>query len=323
MPILDLPLETLKAYTGRNPRPADFDSYWNEALGELDATDPEVELSPNATLSTRQAECFDLWFTGVGGARIHAQYLRPKSLRQQPTPALLQFHGYTANAGDWVEKLSYIGEGFSVAAMDCRGQGGSSEDRNNAFGPTLQGHIVRGLEDPDPRKLLYRAIFLDTVQLARVVANFAEVDATRLVCKGGSQGGALALACAALEPRIRRCASQFPFLCDYQRVWEMDLAKDAYDGLRQFFRRRDPLHERQAEVFTRLGYIDCQHLASRIRAKTLMLTGLMDSICPPSTQFAAYNRITAPKEMLVYPDFGHEALPGSDDRIFNFLTAAE
>ena len=133
-------------------------------------------------------------------------------------------------------------------------------------GPTLRGHIIRGLEDPDPSKLLFRQVFLDTVQLARVVMAFPEVDPGRVGCWGASQGGALALACAALEPRIRRTAPVFPFLCDYQRVWEMDQAKDAYEELRLFFRAFDPRHEREAAIFTRLGYIDVQHLAPRIRA---------------------------------------------------------
>jgi len=50
-----------------------------------------------------------------------------------------------------------------------------------------------------------------------------------------------------------------------------------------------------------------------------MPVGLMDQICPPSTQFAAYNRIPGPKELLIYPDFGHENLPGAQDRIYEFL----
>jgi cephalosporin-C deacetylase len=50
-----------------------------------------------------------------------------------------------------------------------------------------------------------------------------------------------------------------------------------------------------------------------------MFTGLMDQVCPPSTQFAAYNAISAPKEMVIYPDFGHEALPEAQDRIFTSM----
>jgi cephalosporin-C deacetylase len=157
------------------------------------------------------------------------------------------------------------------------------------------------------------------VQLARVVMTFAEVDPARVGTHGGSQGGALSIACAALEPRMARCVSVFPFLSDYRRVWEMDLAKDAYAELRNFFRMFDPRHEREHEIFTRLGYIDVKNLAPRIKARVLMGLSLMDPICPPSTQFAVFNNIAAPKDAVIYPDFAHEGLPGFNDRAFDFL----
>jgi cephalosporin-C deacetylase len=146
-----------------------------------------------------------------------------------------------------------------------------------------------------------------------------EVDPTRVASSGGSQGGALALVCAALEPRIRKCVSVFPFLSDYKRVWEMDLAKDAYSDIKAYFRRFDPLHERVDEIFTKLGYIDIQHLTPRIRADVLMAITLMDNICPPSTQYAAFNKITSKKEAVIYRDFGHEGLPMFNDIGFRFL----
>jgi cephalosporin-C deacetylase len=45
----------------------------------------------------------------------------------------------------------------------------------------------------------------------------------------------------------------------------------------------------------------------------------MDTICPPSSQFAAYNKIQSPKSMEIYPDFGHENLPGFADKTFDFM----
>ena len=50
-----------------------------------------------------------------------------------------------------------------------------------------------------------------------------------------------------------------------------------------------------------------------------MFTGLMDTVCPPSTQFAAFNKITAKKDVAIYPDYAHESLPGMIDRVFEFL----
>jgi cephalosporin-C deacetylase len=318
MPLIDLPLPELLKYQGRNPCPADVDRFWDASVATMRALDAKVELRP-APFAYRGAEAFDLYFTGVGGARVHAKYLRPKT-RSGKLPALCIFHGYSGNSGDWFDKLAWVAEGYCVAVLDCRGQGGTSEDVGGVRGTTLRGHIVRGLSlDQGPEKLLFRDIFLDTAQLARVVMSLPEVDPARVGATGGSQGGALTLACAALEPAVKLAAPVFPFLCDYRRVWEMDLAKDAYDELKTFFRQFDPRHERETEIFTKLGYIDVQHLAKRIRARVLMGVGLMDTICPPSTQFAAYNRITAPKDTVIYPDYGHENLPGLADRFHQFF----
>ena len=317
MPLVDLPLERLYEYTGRNPRPADFDAYWDTALAELDAHDSQVELIPYP-LKTHHAECFDLWFTGIGGARIYAKYLRPKHATA-PHPALVEFHGYSGHSGDWSGKLGWVNQGFSIAALDCRGQGGKSEDVGGVKGNTLRGHIIRGLAD-SPEKLYYRNVYLDTALLARIVMGFDEVDASRVGALGGSQGGGLTLACASLTPGLKKAAPTFPFLCDYKRVWEMDLAKGAYDEIGQFFRHFDPRHEQEDLWWERLGYIDNQHLAPRIKAEILMPVGLMDTICPPSTQFAAYNKITSKKNLVIYPDFGHEGLPGCNDIVFDFMS---
>lgn len=75
-------------------------------------------LALNTVCQPRDVQCFDLWFTGVGGARIYAKYLRPKN--GEPHPAVLQFHAYSADSGDWTDKLHRVLEGFSVAAIDCR-----------------------------------------------------------------------------------------------------------------------------------------------------------------------------------------------------------
>ena len=317
MPLsFDMPLEELATYQGRNPRPADFDSFWDQSLAELAALDPQVELTP-AEFESAVADCFHLYFTGTGEARVHAKLLRPKA-SQGPHPAVLMFHGYAGSSGDWFSKLGYVAQGFTVAALDCRGQGGLSEDRGSVTGPTLNGHIIRGLVGP-PEQMLFRNIFLDTARLAQIVMAMPEVDENRVGAVGGSQGGGLTLACSALEPRIRRAAPLYPFLCDYRRVWEIDLAADAYAELQDYFRRFDPLHEKEEAVFEKLGYIDVQHLSARIRAEVLLGVCLMDTICPPSTQFAAYNKITASKSLLLYPDFGHELPPGHEDRVFQFL----
>ncbi|AJY75725.1 alpha/beta fold hydrolase [Paenibacillus beijingensis] len=316
MPLVDMPLEQLHNYGGINPRPADFNEYWERALQEMKQTDAKLELVPSS-FQAPGAECFDLYFTGVRGARIHAKYVRPTAAAK-PHPAVVLFHGYSGHAGDWHDKLALASLGFSVLAMDCRGQGGQSEDKGGVKGTTHRGHIIRGL-DGEPDNMLFRHIFLDAAQLAGIALNLPEVDPKQVYASGWSQGGAITIACAALEPRIKKLAPVYPFLSDYMRVWKMDLARDAYEELRTYFRHFDPQHKREEEIFTKLGYIDIQHLAERIEGEVLMGVGLMDTVCPPSTQFAAYNKITSEKRLEIYPDFGHEGLPGLHDKIYQFF----
>ena len=79
MPLLfDMPLEQLPTYQSSSPRPPDFDAWWQRALAEQRAQEPQPELVP-AAFQTGFADCFHLWFTGVRGARVHAKFLRPQA----------------------------------------------------------------------------------------------------------------------------------------------------------------------------------------------------------------------------------------------------
>ncbi len=316
MPMIDWPLDRLATYQGCSRRPENFDEFWSAGLAELSEINPQIELIP-ASFVSKGVECFDLYFVGSGGARIHAKYLRPVGAKN--CPVILEFHGYSGNSGDWTSKLAYGLNGFCVVALDCRGQGGLSQDIGGIYGNTLAGHITRGIEK-EPKDLLYYHIFLDTARLTQVVSTFSEVDSDRMMTTGSSQGGALALVCAALTPTIKGIAAAYPFLSDYRRVWDMDLCRDAYEDIITWFRRFDPLHNRHEEIFGKLDYIDVVNFTPRIKGKVLWALGQMDTICPPSTQFAGYNHLTCPKEMLIYPDFGHDYLPGYADKAYEFLT---
>ena len=318
MPALDLPLEQLKTYTGSSPVPKDFDTYWDNAVKEMHkmgtcfTTEPSEFKAPGVI-------CEYLYFTGVGGAKVCGKFLRPEKINGK-LPAVLMFHGYTGSSGGWVDKLAYAYAGFAVLALDVRGQMGRSQDTFSTCGTTLKGHIIRGLDSgDDPNNLFFRNVFLDSAQAARILMDMDFVDENRIGAMGGSQGGALTITCAALEPRGKMLAPTYPFLSDYRRGWEMDLFQGAYEELSYYLRNRDPRHQRLDAMFERLGYIDVSNFAPRVKGETYMFLSLMDNICPPTTQFAVYNKITAKKRCEIYPNHGHEGLPGQDELVFEFF----
>lgn len=314
MPILDLPMSELEQYQGSSPKPNDFDIFWSEGLSELKGIDSDIKII-ESEFQVPFAKCYHLYFTGVKGARVHSKLVVPNETKG---PAVIKFHGYTMDSGEWLDLLPFAALGYVSAALDCRGQGGLSQDIGGVTGGTLYGFIVKGL-DTGAKELYFRNVFLDTAQLAGIIMDRDDVDENRVGVFGASQGGGLTLACAALEPRIKKVSPIFPFLSDYKRVWDMDLDVDAYEGLRTYFRKFDPTHEREDEVFETLSYIDIQNLADRIKGEVLFATGLIDPICPPSTQYATFNKIKSKKLHVLYPDFKHEDLKGFSDKQFQFF----
>lgn len=318
MPLLfDMPLEECKKYKGINPKPADFDEYWDSSVEEMKNTDPCFEMIPSK-FKFSNTEIYDIYWTGVDGARIHGKLAKSKNLNK-PAPCVIHAHGYACYPIDFSRLLMFAAEGYVGISVDCRGQRGLSEDTGGVKGSTLWGHIVRGMDNEDPKKLLMRNVFLDHAQIAGIMMNCPDIDETKVYVCGGSQGGGLSLAAAALEPRISKIYASVPFLSDYKRIWNIDQAKDAYRELTEYFRYYDPLHEREEEIFTKLGYIDVHNLAPRIRGKVVICTGLMDTICPPSSQFAIFNNIVSEKKSMIWPDFGHEEFVDVDNYMLQFF----
>jgi cephalosporin-C deacetylase len=161
--------------------------------------------------------------------------------------------------------------------------------------------LTRGVLDPET--YYFRRLYVDAVRAVETAAAHPQVDADRIAVAGASQGGGLSLAAAALAPElVRLCHADIPFLCDIERA--VTLAPDApYTELAAYLALHTDLEDAVART---VRYIDNALLAPRIRARTLISCGLMDTICPPSTVFAAYNAITAPKDIGVYTFAGHE-----------------
>jgi cephalosporin-C deacetylase len=55
------------------------------------------------------------------------------------------------------------------------------------------------------------------------------------------------------------------------------------------------------------------NFAARAKAAALFSVGLMDTICPPSTVFAAYNHYAGPKDIRIWQFNNHEGGQGYQD----------
>ena len=123
MPTVDMSLEKLRSYQGINPRPADFDEYWDRALAEMNAIDPAPVFTP-ADIPSAIADCYHLNFRSTKGANIYARFVKPKNISGK-VPAVLMFHGLSGSCDSFSKMLNYASQGYVVAFLDSRGQGGT------------------------------------------------------------------------------------------------------------------------------------------------------------------------------------------------------
>ena len=304
----DLPLDVLRTYRPDIAESPTFDSFWAATL----AADEPPAVLEEALLDNRQAlvDTYDLTFTGHGGAPVKA-WLHVPAGATGPLPAVVRYHGYSVSRGMPLAPV-YAVAGYAQFDLDNRGQGWHAasvfertpdphEDAGE-FGPP--GPMTKGIASRET--YYYRRLITDAVRLLQVAAGHRLVDPSRLVVAGVSQGGYLTLAAAGLAPSVGiDLAGAMPdvaFMCHVRRA--VGLTDDApFSDIARFIRAAPNLED---AVWETLSHFDGVSFARRAQCPALFSVALADTICPPSTVFAAHNHYGGPKEMVVYPHSGHE-----------------
>lgn len=297
MPSIDMPLEQMRQYKPTLYREADFDSYWETTVNEAVEQPLNAELIPYV-LPARNLQCYAVRFDGYQGGRIAGWYVRPTS--RGKFPGVCVYHGYSGRGVRPMDMLAYAAQGLCVLSMDCRGQNGQSQDAAVVDEGFHSGWMTKGIRSP--KQYYFRYVYADAIRALELLARREEVDEKRLAITGGSQGGAITLAVAALSERPILALPDVPFLCDFRRAIQITPA-GPYPEITNFLKTFPHLYETAIRT---LSYCDNVNLAPRIRCRTVVSNSLWDDICPPSTIFAAYNHITAEKQMEIYPFHKHE-----------------
>lgn len=318
MPNIDLPLRELLAYKPELTREPDFDAFWDKHLARSAAVPLNVRLTPQG-FPARLADVYEVVYDGVDGTPVHGWFVVPKrDVAPRPLPVVVCYHGYSATREPVAALLKWTALGVAAMSVDVRGQAGPTPDLVRYPQGSAVGWMTLGILDPNT--YYYLNVYLDCVRAIDAVCSLPDVDPARIAVCGASQGGGLTLAAAALHPRPKLAMPVYPFLCHFRRAVECHL-DGPYDEIRKWFRRFDPQHRLEEQVYRTLSYFDGMNMAARVRARTLMAIALQDTVCPPSTCFAAYHHLAGEKELRLYPDHGHEPLPSHDEEMMRFVEA--
>lgn len=304
MPRFDLPPAELQTYAPDVREPADFDDFWRATLADARRWDASPELVRVDTPLTL-VDVFDVTFAGFGGDPIKAWLTLPAGA-DGPLPAVVEYQGYGGGRGLPGERLGWAAAGYAHLLMDTRGQGsmwgtGGATLDPHGTGPSSTGFMTRGIEDP--ATYYYRRVFTDAVRAVDAMRALPQVDADRVAVAGGSQGGGIAIAASALSEGLVAVMPDVPFLCHFERAVGLT-DSDPYEEVVRYLSVHRGADER---VFDTLSYFDGVNMARRSRTPAVYSVALMDTICPPSTVYAAYNHHASPtKQIEVYTHNGHE-----------------
>lgn len=286
MPRFDLPVEELRAYRPAVAEPADFDAFWERTLDESRALAQPIRLS-RVESPLRAVEVYEATFSGFGGDPVDGWLLLPADTTG-PLPAVVEYNGYGGGRGLPHERLGWAASGYAHFFMDTRGQGsawgtGGVTPDPHGSGPAAPGFMTKGIEDP--HSYYYRRVYTDAVLAIDAIRSLDRVDADRVAVCGGSQGGGITIAAAALSTGLVAAMPDVPFLCQFERAVGFT-GRDPYQEIVRYL----SIHREAApQAFATLSYFDGVNFAKRADAPTLFSVALLDPVCPPSTVYAAYN----------------------------------
>jgi len=295
----DLPLDELRAFrTDVAPAP-DAHEFWTQRLRSARGSAVPTTVVDVDTPLTR-VRVRDVEFSGAEGHRIRAWLLTPVGV-EGDLPCLVQYIGYGGGRSLPHEFTLWPSAGWATLVMDTRGQGwADTPDPGYAANPQETGFVTRGILDPSTH--YYTRVFVDAARAVDVARELPGIDPRRVAVGGGSQGGAITIAAAALVPDVIGALVGVPFWCDVERACRL-VDTVPYVELAHYLKARP--YDLDA-VRRTLSYVDGTVLAGFATAPSLFEIGLMDDVCPPSTCYAAYNAWAGPKEVREYHWSGHE-----------------
>lgn len=290
--------------------PADFDAFWNSSLAELAKVPLDPQLTELPDRGNDKVTVYHVSFRNIGGTPWNNLYARVYGILCVPRapgkyPAVLQVPGagvrpYGGDRGLAEKGVITLQIGIHGIPVNL-----PKELYDQLGAGALNGYNVFNLDNRGG--YYYRRVYLGCVRANDFLASLPEYDGQNLYVMGGSQGGQLSIVTAALDSRVKGLAAMYPAYCDVTGYlhgraggWP-HMMRPGADGGRAF--------QATPEKIAVTSYYDVVNFARRIKVPGHYSWGYNDTTCPPTSIYAAYNVITAPRFLTVAVEAGHNALP--------------
>lgn len=292
------------------PNPANFDQFWADSKAELAKIPLDARMTLIPERCTETVNVYHVNIQNHQNSRLYGILAVPK--KEGKYPALLQvpgagvrpYYGDIANAEKGIITLQIGIHGVPVnldpVVYDNLGRG------------ALSGYNYFNLDDKD--RFYYKRVYLGCIRANDFLTGLPQYDGSNLAVTGGSQGGALSIITASLDSRVKWLGAFYPALSDVTGY-----LNGRAGGWPHYFTGNSLEFNNTPKKLETVGYYDVVNFARRVKIPGHYSWGFNDETCPPTSMFAAYNVIAAPKDLLLALDTGHWTYPEQRDNMTEWL----
>lgn len=287
------------------PAPEDFDSFWAAQKAALAKVPMKSTLTP-VTTTVKGVDAFDVQVDCLG--KPVSGYLgRPKNSKPKSLPAILHVHGAGVRSSG-LASVSWAANEGGMLSLDINAHGipnGKPKEFYDALtNGELKGYPQFGNKDRE--QCYFKGMFLRLIRAIDFLTAQPEWDGKTLIVYGSSQGGFQAFAAAGLDERVSFICAGVPAGCDHtgsqaNRIsgWPKIVPNDA-EG------------KPDAAALQASRYFDCVNFATKAKCRGAAVTvGFIDTTCPPTSVYAAYNALTMAKSIHTDVLAGHTNTPAA------------
>ena len=291
--------------------PADFDNFWEKAKEDLAKIPMDAKMTLMPERCTEKTNVYHVNLQNYRlGSRLYGILCVPK--KEGKYPALLQVPGAGVRAygGD----IATAEKGVITFQIGIHGV---PVDMNPTVytdlgsGP-LSGYFNYNMDDKD--RFYYKRVYLGCVRANDFLTSLPQYDGSNLAVTGGSQGGALSIITTALDSRVKSLGAFYPALSDVTGY-----LFDRAGGWPHYFDKANRSANEKKDKISTLSYYDVVNFARRVKVPGYYSWGYNDETCPPTSMYAAYNVISAPKDLYLALDTGHWTYPEQGEKMSAWL----
>jgi cephalosporin-C deacetylase len=277
--------------------PSDFTQFWETAKAEAAKIPMDAKMTLLPERCTEKVNVYHISLQNFRNrSRIYGILCVPAKAGKYPALLKVPGAGIRPYAGD----VATAEQGIITLEIGIHGipVNLDPEIYGDLSAGGLFNYWTAGLENRD--RYYYKRVYLGCVRANDFLVSLPQYDGVNLGVSGGSQGGALSITTAALDQRVKYLAVFYPALSDLTGY-----LNGRAGGWPHLFDKTNLPNNNQKEKLETVKYYDVVNFARQLKVPGFYSWGFNDETCPPTSMYAAYNVIQAPKELFLALETGH------------------